>query len=169
MERLLDILQRPSPRLGHIRREHPHRAQRQRAKQKIDTERGCLQEHGREQRDEEVRSEAQAHRDAVRRGARVPRLDLAGVDLADDAPGRAVREPEDEHGDDDQPARDPVRVHDARRVQAAHEEHAAGEREAAADGGGAAAPFVGEQEGGDGDGEHEDGGEAGGEEGGVVG
>jgi len=108
-------------------------------------------------------------RDAVGSGAGLGGLDFAGVDLADDAPGGNVDEREGKDEDDDDPsAGAAVGVHALGGVEASDNEHAARQADAAGNNGGSSAPAVGVEGGGDGDGEHEDGGYAGCEEGGGA-
>lgn len=105
-------------------------------------------------------------RQTRRRRPRALRLDLRGVDFDADGPGDAVDDGEDVDGDDDNPAAGAEgAVHGVACVKAADQEHGGGHRDAAVDGAGAAAPFVGEEERGNGDGEDDDGRDAGGEEG----
>lgn len=103
--------------------------------------------------------------DAVGSGAGLGGLDFAGVDLADDAPGRGVDEGEDEDEENDDPAAGAaVGVYALGRVEASDDEHAARQADAAGNDGGSAAPAVGVEGGGDGEDEDEDGRHAGGEE-----
>ena len=73
---------------------------------------------------DEVRAEAQAHGGAACGRSRVAGLDLAGVDLANDAPGAAIAEAKDEDSDNNEPSGHAVRMNHSSRVEAPHQEHA---------------------------------------------
>lgn len=92
---------------------------------------------------------------AVGRRPRMTRLYLAGVDLADNAPGSTIREAEGEDTDDDDPSGSALRVYYIRGVHDAHEKHEAGKNDAAIDSRGAPTPFVRKEQSRNGDGEHE--------------
>lgn len=169
-KRLLNLIQTPSPRLRHKDPTHQGRDKRARAEPKVRAVRCLGQQRRRHERDEEIAQPVAAVRDAGGAGSRALRLDLRGVDLDADRPGDAVEDGEDVDGDNDDPATGAgAGVDGAAGVQAANEEHGGSYAEAAEDGVGAAAPSVGEDGGGDCDGEDDDGGNARGEEGGFVG
>ena len=93
------------------------------------------------------------------RGRRAGPLRLAfrDVDFDADGPGEAEDREEDEDGDDDDPAAcaDGV-VHCVAGIEAADEKHGDAQPETAVNGAGSTAPFVGEEEGGNGYAKYDD-------------
>lgn len=61
--------------------------------------------------------------DAVRGGARITRLDLAGVDLGHNGPSSAVRQAKGEHAHDNNPLGRTIGVHDARGIKRSDQQH----------------------------------------------
>ena len=123
---------------------------------------------GRKERGEDVTYKTTTRSHRVRRRTRSRGLNFRRVDLAHDGPGRDVSNCEDKYRHDNDPARCSIRMHDVRCVQRADKEHGPGEDDAAADGGRATTPLVGEERGGNAEGEHEDGGDPRSEEGGCL-
>ena len=92
------------------------------------------------------------------RRARPLRLTLGRIDADADGPGNGEDGDEDVNRDDDDPAAGSgVAVDGVSRVEAADQEHDGAEPEAAVDGTLSTAPFVGVDDGGDGDAEDDDG------------
>ena len=95
---------------------------------------------------------AACHADRVASSTRVARLNLAGVDLAHNAPRCTKDHAEEEDAHNHHPPGSAMRLHGVGGVEATDEEHETSQDETPRDGRGPAPPFVHEEESWDGNG-----------------
>lgn len=88
LKRLLNLLQRSSPRLRHENRTNQRRQQRAPTKQEINPITAVSQQYRRRQRNQEIRTPVTSMRQTCSRSARVLGLDFGGVDFDAHAPGQ---------------------------------------------------------------------------------